>query len=169
MSSIFILNLARTRIFHMPRVAALGFLILYVGIALLIGFWAGRVARARGRDYAVYMAIGTIVSFCGLIPGLIVVLVAYLQGPAQGQPAQRSDVPPPGPPPGVGTSAAPPPPPGQSADRGTQNAGAVVPPPPPPVPPAPPPPDEPSGVSPEVRRKPDGGYEYTPPPPPPKP
>ena len=133
--------LARLFRFRGRGLAFLGLLVVYLVLCVLIGFWAGRVAQKKGRQFSLYMAIGTVVSLCGLLPGLVVVIVAYAQGPAG--PPGVVPIAPGAPGPGQYTPQPPPPPPG---------AG----------PPPPPPSASPGG---QVRQSPDGGYEYTPRPP----
>jgi hypothetical protein len=147
MSSLLVLvDAARVRVtrFHLPRLGFFGLVIVYIGVSILIGYWAGRVARNKGRDFGIFMTVGFVVSLCGLVPGLVVVLIAYLIGARPGLPAQGAGQ--------ESPSAAPPVPP---------LSGTVTPQPPSGQPPPPPPP---AGIG-EATRDPDGGYEYTPPPP----
>lgn len=141
MSAILVLVFAaaRTTRFRVPRLGFLGIVLVYIVLSVLVGYWAGRVARDRGRDFGIFMTVGFVVSLCGLVTGLVVVLIAYLMGPKPG--AGVSDAG------GVPPAEIPqaPPPPGKPEQ----------------VTPPTPPPDS-AG---EVRQGPDGGYEYTPPPP----
>ncbi|MHB8896696.1 MAG: hypothetical protein ACYC99_16190 [Candidatus Geothermincolia bacterium] len=121
--------------------------VLYIGLAVLIGLWAGKVANGKGRDFGVFMAIGLVVSLCGLIPGLVVVVIAYALEPPQAGPRTRT------------IAATPPSGPGQPPPATHQ-----VPPPPPPGPPTPPPATG-QGSAGKVSPSRDGGFEYTPPPP----
>jgi len=139
------------------RFRGLGLLLavaIYLVLCALLGLWAGRIAQNRGRQFSLYFVIAFIVSLCGLLPGIVVVIVAYAQGPGTGTPPQMpgaQGVPP-------GGQYTPVPPPGQQA-------------PPPLGPQAPPPPPQPPAgpqASGQVTQNPDGGYEYTPPPPPPR-
>ena len=73
------------------RFRGLGFLlavVIYLVLCALIGLWAGRVAQRKGRQFSLYFAIAFIVSLCALIPGIVVVIVAYAQGPGAGTPGQ---------------------------------------------------------------------------------
>ena len=144
--------LGRVRVFRLRGLGLIGALVVYLALCALIGFWAGHVAQNRGRQFSLYFVTAFVVSLCGLIPGIIVVIVAYAQGPAAAPPGQMPGAP------GTPTPGlyAPSPPPGP----------ATPPPPPPTGASAPPPSGADSGG--EVKRDPDGGVEYTPPPPPPK-
>lgn len=133
--------IARTRVVRPARFCALiAILLICLGLAVLIGYWAGRVARDKGRDFAAFMAFGTAASLLGLLPGLIVVLVAYLIGPATpAEPATAPASAPPTPSTEVHVPQPPPPPPEPREAQGDDRGEAV--------------------------RSPEGGYEYTPPPP----
>jgi hypothetical protein len=135
------------------RFRGLGLLIavaIYLVLCALVGLWAGHVAQNRGRQFSLYFAIAFIVSLCGLLPGIVVVIVAYAQGPSTGTPPQMP-----------GASGAPP------GGQYTPVPPPLQPPPSPPQAPPPPPPVEPQASG-QVKQNPDGGYEYTPPPPPPR-
>ena len=116
------------RVFPRLRHRGLWFLLLvlvYLILCALVALWAGRVAQNRGRQFSLYFAIAFILSLCCLLPGIVVVIVAYAQGPGTGAPGQMPGAP--GAPPGGQYTPAPPP-------------GQYAPPPPPPGAPPPPPP-----------------------------
>jgi len=149
--------IARLRLFRFHGIGFLVIAVVYLGLCVLIGLWAGRVAQKKGREFTTWFALGLIISICGLIPGLIVVIVAYVMSPAAGMPAG----PPGGYTPPGGT--VPPPPPGQAPPA--PGTAAPTPPAPPPGPGAPPPPPPAQGGTGEASQSSQGGYEYTPPPP----
>ena len=131
--------LARLFRFRGRGLVFLGLFVVYLVLCVLIGFWAGRVAQKKGRQFSLFMAIGTVVSLFGLLPGLVVVIVAYAQGPAGPEGA---------------VPVAP----------GAPLSGQYTPQPPPP-PAGPPPPPSTASPGGEVKQSTDGGYEYTPEPP----
>jgi len=141
---------ARVRLFRLHGIGLILAILIYLGLCALIGLWAGRVAQRRGRQFSLYFVIAFVVSLCGLIPGIVVVIVAYVQGPSGGMPGQLP-VGPGGP---QGGQFAPTPPPGPQ-----------MPPPPGPHASTPPPPPTPAGsdAGGQVKQNPDGGYDFTPP------
>jgi len=98
--------LASTRIRGLPTIAFLGIALAYIAVSILIGYWAGRVARRKGHDFGIFLTTGFIISLCGLVPGMLVVIIAYAIGPRT-RPATSS----PGQMP-AGSQPQPPPPPG---------------------------------------------------------
>jgi hypothetical protein len=154
--------LARVYRFRFHGVGFLGLVVVYLGLCALIGLWAGKVAQKKGREFTTWFALGLLISLCGLLGGLIVVIVAYAMSPAAGPPAGVAG------PPGGFAPPRPgpvPPPPGMPAPPGP---GQVPPPGPVAPPPSAPPPPPPAGPG-QPSQSSQGGYEYTPPPPPPPP
>jgi hypothetical protein len=90
---------ARLRPFRFVRthpLMALVIIVVGLGISALVGFWAGKVAEGKGREFGAYFALGFLLTICGIIPGLIVVIITYVLKPAPGYRAQAPQ-PPPGP------------------------------------------------------------------------
>jgi len=53
----------------------------FVAICVLVGYWAGGVARAKGQSSTKFFALGALFSLLGLLPGIAVVVVAYTMKP----------------------------------------------------------------------------------------
>jgi hypothetical protein len=73
--------LTATRLKGLPTIAFLGIALVYIALSILIGYWAGRVARRKGHDFGIFLTTGFIISLCALVPGLLVVAIAYAIGP----------------------------------------------------------------------------------------
>jgi hypothetical protein len=158
------LRLRPFRAFRTHGLFALIVIAVGLGLCLIVGFWAGKVAERKGREFGVFFTLGFLLTICGIIPGLIVVIIAYAirPSPATG-PAGAGTVPPPGAP--AAGYQAPAPPPGAGPATPSPQGGYEYAPPPsvptedviPPLPAAPPPPTGPGS----------GGSVPPPPPPPP--
>ncbi len=100
------------RVFRFRAHGLLALIIIAVGLGIcaLVGLWAGKVAQGKGREFGVFFALGFLLAICGIIPGLIVVIIAYAisPAPAQGQAASRTTLAPGMPPPGSQSQAPPP-------------------------------------------------------------
>ncbi len=70
----------------------LGYLIMFIVVGLIIcaivGYWAGKVADSKGKSFAMFFTLGFIATICGLIPGILVVIIAYVMEPEGGAPMQ---------------------------------------------------------------------------------
>ena len=67
-------------------------LAIIIGIAICVafGYWAGWVARSKGRSFVAFFVFAFVMGLCGLIPGLLVVIIAYMMQPAPGSYAGAS-------------------------------------------------------------------------------
>lgn len=134
------------RVFRFRAHGLLALIIIAVGLGIcaLVGLWAGKVAQGKGREFGVFFALGFLLAICGIIPGLIVVIIAYAisPAPAQGQAASRTTLAPGMPPPGSQSQAPPP----QTSNQAQPPSAPATP-----------------GDGP-VTPSPQGGYEYVPPP-----
>lgn len=141
-------TLMLVRRWHFSGLAAIAILLAVAAVAAGIGFWAGTVAQKKGRGFGAFFALGFILGICGIIPGLIVVVVAYALGPIAGGPVSsapgvRGPIPRSGPPP----PPVPPPSPPAVQPQAPPSSGQGVAQPPPPPP-----------------QQPPGGASYSPPP-----
>jgi hypothetical protein len=125
---------ARVYRFRVTGIPALILILVLLGAAVGIGFWAGKVAQNKGKGFGAFFALGFFLSLCGLLPGLVVVIIAYAMNEEQGNTTGAGAGLPPRP---SGPAYQPPPAPGA-----------------PPVPPTPP-----AG---QASPSPQGGYQYQP-------
>jgi len=69
-------------------VGALIFIILSIVLRLAccvaIGYWAGKIAQDKGRSFGGFFALGFVATLCGLLPGILVVVILYVMEPAGG-------------------------------------------------------------------------------------
>lgn len=128
-----------------------------IGLAacVAIGWWAGAIARDKGKSFGTFFALGFIATLCGLLPGILVVVIVYVMEPEGGA------VPP-------GYPQAPY---GQPQQPYPQQPYQQQPyqPTPPPAQPYNPPPQPPQQPPPQPPYQPPGGGQGGPPPPPPAP
>ncbi|MBU1671382.1 MAG: hypothetical protein KKF41_06560 [Actinobacteria bacterium] len=125
---------ARVYRWRFTGIPALLIILVWLGAAVGIGFWAGRVAQGKGRGFSAFFALGFFLSLCGIVPGLVVVIVVYAMTPESG--------------PGARPAAGMPP---------TPSGPAYQPPPAPGAPPTPP-----TSPPPQASPSPQGGYQYQP-------
>lgn len=59
----------------------------------LLGVWAGSVARKKGKSFGGFFAITLALSLCGIVGGLIGVVIAYAMNPAPGYGPQAQQAP----------------------------------------------------------------------------
>ncbi len=65
-------------------------IIIGIAICVVFGYWAGRVAQGKGRSFAAFFVFAFVMGLCGIVPGLLVVIIAYMMQPAPGYYAGQS-------------------------------------------------------------------------------